>query len=71
MQSKNTIAVEHAIAGMRGICKLCVLFGTQMLDVRWKYDTLPPRCKHRDCEITPLSLLLIMCANFSKFSTKD
>ena len=36
MQSKNAIAVVHTMAGMcgmYGMYKLCVLFGTQMLDV--------------------------------------
>ena len=30
--SKNAITIVHAIVGMRGMHKLCVLFGTQMLD---------------------------------------
>ena len=50
MQSKNDIAIVHAMAGMCGMYKLCVLFGTQtfgcMLSIvqyLW--------CIHRGCLI--------------------
>ena len=34
MQFKNFVAIVHVMAGVRGMHKLCVLFGTQMLDAR-------------------------------------